>query len=175
MAYGRFYVYCHRKKTDGKCFYIGKGTVGRYKHINGRNSHWNNIVNKHGFTWEILINNISEEKAFELESLICNQIGYENLCNLNQEKGNGGWTRSNETILKLKKPKPKGFGNQISKSKTKYTILQYSLNNIFIKEWDDAYKAAYSINKNSTAIRGCCTGERKTAYGFIWKYKLKTI
>jgi hypothetical protein len=110
MAYGRFYVYCHRKKTDGKCFYIGKGTVGRYKHINGRNSHWNNIVNKHGFTWEILINNISEEKAFELESLICNQIGYENLCNLNQEKGNGGWTRSNETILKLKKPKPKGFG-----------------------------------------------------------------
>ena len=29
----------------------------------------------------------SEEKAFELEANFCKQIGYENLVNLNQEKG----------------------------------------------------------------------------------------
>ena len=120
MEDNRFYVYCHCKKTDGKCFYVGKGCKYRYSDTNGRNLHWNNIVNKHGFTWEILINNISEEKAFELESIICNQIGYENLCNLNQEKGNSGWTISEEqskqrSLVRKGKPKPEGFGEQHSK------------------------------------------------------------
>ena len=77
-----FYIYCHRKKTNGECFYIGKGKGNRYKTSQNRNQHWKNIVNKHGFEAEILINNISEEKAFELESYFCNQIGYENLCNI---------------------------------------------------------------------------------------------
>jgi hypothetical protein len=119
MKNNRFYVYCHRKKTDGKCFYIGKGTGYRYSDIGGRNQYWKNIVNKHGFTWEILINNISEKKAFELEALICNKIGYDNLCNLNQEKGNGGWTISNEqkiqrSLIRKGKPKPEGFGKNHS-------------------------------------------------------------
>jgi hypothetical protein len=25
-----FYIYCHRKKSNGKCFYIGKGKGYRY-------------------------------------------------------------------------------------------------------------------------------------------------
>jgi hypothetical protein len=56
----KFYVYCHCKKIDGKCFYIGKGTGYRYNQKTSRNQYWKNIVNKHGFTWKILINNISE-------------------------------------------------------------------------------------------------------------------
>ena len=62
----------------------------------------------------ILVNNISEEKAFELEAEFCKQIGYKNLCNLNQEKGNGAWTRSEETKQKLKKSKPNGFKQLVS-------------------------------------------------------------
>jgi hypothetical protein len=165
-----FYVYCHRKKTDGKCFYVGKGIGYRYKNHHNRNNHWKNIVNKHGFTWEILINNISEEKAFELESEICKQIGYENLCNLNEEKGNGGWTRSAETILKLKKPKPEGMMNKIHINNMK-PIIQCDLNGNILKEWTSSSDAGKSLNKRSQAISECCQNKRKTAYGYIWKLK----
>lgn len=97
----KFYVYCHRRKTDNKCFYIGKGSGNRYKSKSGRNQYWHNIVNKHGFEAEILVNNITEEKAFELESEFCKQIGYENLCNLHIENGWGGHSKSEETKQKL--------------------------------------------------------------------------
>ncbi len=100
MKYNIFYVYCHRKKTDGKCFYIGKGTRDRYQSKSSRNQHWWNIVNKHDFETEILINNISEQKAFELESYFCTQIGYENLCNIRTENGWGGYTMSESTNQK---------------------------------------------------------------------------
>ena len=96
-----FYVYCHRKKTDGKCFYIGKGTRDRYQSKLSRNQYWWNIVNKYGFETEILVNNISEQKAFELESYFCTQIGYENLCNIRTENGWGGYTMSESTKEKL--------------------------------------------------------------------------
>lgn len=101
----RFYIYCHRKKTDGKCFYIGKGTGNRFKSKNGRNQYWHNIVNKHGFEVIILINNINEEKAFEYESYFCKQIGYENLCNIRKELDNGGYSMSEETKQKISKRK----------------------------------------------------------------------
>jgi hypothetical protein len=113
-----FYVYCHKKLTDGKCFYIGKGKNSRYNSKAGRNKYWWNIVNKYGFESEILINNISEQKAFEIESYFCTQIGYENLCNIRTEKGCGGYTMSESTKKKLSnslKGKPKS-------SQTKYKI-----------------------------------------------------
>ena len=84
MESHQFYVYCHRRKTDGKCFYIGKGKNDRYKTTLGRNQHWHNIVNKHGFEAEILVSGLTELKAFELESEFCKQIGYKNLCNIKQ-------------------------------------------------------------------------------------------
>jgi hypothetical protein len=127
---GRFYVYSHIRKTDKKCFYIGKGTGRRAWYKLDRNQHWYNTVNKHGFETIILVNNISEEKAFELEASFCKQIGYENLVNINQEKGNGAWTRSEETKEKLRKPKPKGFGKLVAERNSK-PVQCIELNKIF--------------------------------------------
>lgn len=95
-----FYVYAHTRKTDGKCFYIGKGKGKRKDSIQSRNQYWKNIVNKHGFESIILVNNISEKKAFELESSFCKQIGYKNLCNLNEQKGRG-YSKNQETKNKI--------------------------------------------------------------------------
>ena len=55
------------------------------------------------------------------------------------------------------------------------TVLQYSLNGEFIKEWDNAYEAAESVSGVRGAVGNiyqCCVGHYKTAYGYVWKYKL---
>jgi hypothetical protein len=41
-----FYVYGHRTKTDGKCFYIDKGKGDRYKTAGGYI--WKKALNKKG-------------------------------------------------------------------------------------------------------------------------------
>lgn len=57
-------------------------------------------------------------------------------------------------------------------------IIQKDLNNVQIREFNSFYEAAENINitgnKDSTKknIHACCKGKRKTAYGFIWVYKI---
>jgi hypothetical protein len=103
MLNKKYYVYIHQKLTDGKCFYVGKGTKDRYKNLGGRNQHWHNVANKHGFKSIIIVSELTEEKAFELESIICNQIGYKNLVNIRTENGWGGYTMSETTKNKIRK------------------------------------------------------------------------
>jgi hypothetical protein len=50
-------------------------------------------------------------------------------------------------------------------------ILQIDANGIVLSEWPSAQVAAKSMGKTSAHISATCRGSRKTAYGFIWKYK----
>lgn len=62
-----FYVYVHRKKTNGEVFYVGKGRNSRAKVQSNKSDFWNKIVRKHGYTIEIVLGNLQEWYAFELE------------------------------------------------------------------------------------------------------------
>ena len=55
-------------------------------------------------------------------------------------------------------------------------VIQFDLKGNFIKEWDSPLEFGEQINaKNlnsiSRHIYQVCRGERKTAFGFIWKFK----
>lgn len=109
--------------------------------------------------------------------------------------------RNNKISKKTKgKPKPKGFGKKVSKSKTgKYfsqehknniskgklgkkqpqsfldkmykPIDQFDKENNLIKTWRSIEEAANSNPKWKRSNISCClTGKSKTAYGFIFKY-----
>jgi group I intron endonuclease len=67
-----------------------------------------------------------------------------------------GISRSAEVVEKMKKP-----------------ILQYSLDNNFIKEWDSLSGAAKELNIYVGCINNCLRGRTKSSYGFVWKYKNK--
>ena len=50
-------------------------------------------------------------------------------------------------------------------------ILQYSKNNKFIREWENAEQVKRELGYEANNIRSVCRGKRKLANGYIWKYK----
>jgi hypothetical protein len=52
-------------------------------------------------------------------------------------------------------------------------VIQYSKNNIYIKEWNSIHEATRELCfKDISNIVACCKGRRKSAYGFIWRYAI---
>ena len=191
----KFYVYAHQRLTDGKCFYIGKGTGNRAKDTNNRNKYWRNVAAKHGFKAVILVNNISEDKAFELEKEFIRQIGRENLVNLT-DGGDGvsGLAHSEETRQKISKAK-KGkkspnFGKQHSaetrqkiskakkgkqlseehRAKISKPVLQYTKNGQFLAKFNSISESSRVTGIRHGNISNCCLGKNKSAGGYVWKF-----
>jgi len=56
--------------------------------------------------------------------------------------------------------------------KFRFKVLQYTLDNVFIKEWKGITEAIKELNLPKSAnskIYEVCFNKRKSAYGFIWK------
>ncbi len=93
------------------------------------------------------------------------------------ENKNFGKKRSIEVINNIKngiKNLPLNIKNKIKKAvseKNSKPVLQYAKNMILLKEWESAKKVQDSININRNHISECCSKKRKSAGGFIWKYK----
>lgn len=51
------------------------------------------------------------------------------------------------------------------------TILQYSLDGKFIKEWGSQNLAAKTLGYQQKSLSDCANGKTKSAYGYIWKHK----
>lgn len=49
-------------------------------------------------------------------------------------------------------------------------ILQYSLTDEFIREWDSATQASIELGISSSGINSVCNKARNKSGGFIWKY-----
>lgn len=58
-----FYVYFHRKMTDGEIFYVGKGRGNRAWSVDGRTRAWVKVVADHGRIVEIYRDNLPEALA----------------------------------------------------------------------------------------------------------------
>lgn len=97
-----FYVYVHRRSTDGRVFYVGKGKGRRAWTAQGRSNYWRNIVAKHGLIVEIVQDAMQEWWAFEMECELIALYGRENLCNLTDGgEGPSGFLKSAETKRKI--------------------------------------------------------------------------
>lgn len=80
----RYYVYIHRKASDGAPFYVGKGAVRarhkvqtfeRSKDRVSRNKAWLSTVAEHGVTVEIVMSCQTDAEAQEQEARLIAEIG----------------------------------------------------------------------------------------------------
>ena len=55
--------------------------------------------------------------------------------------------------------------------KTTKQILQYTKDLIFVKEWNGSHEIERVLNYHRSNICKCCSNKRKTAHGYIWKWK----
>lgn len=85
----------------------------------------------------------------------------ENL-NLMTPKENTNWGTAIERAAK----------KRINGKKSK-PVLQYDLQDNFIKEYPSIRQAERETGFNQGHISECCNGKRKTAHGFKWRYKAK--
>lgn len=78
---------------------------------------------------------------------------------------------------KLKSPLSENHKRKISESVSGVnhsqakTVLQFSKDMIFIREWDYIKQAADELNIDNSAITKCCKEKKKSAGGYVWKYK----
>lgn len=96
-----FYVYVHRRADTNKVFYVGKGKRDRAT-SKQRNQYWKRIVALYGYTIEIVINGMQENKAHQLEMELISFYGKENLANLTDGgEGRSGSKHSESTKKKI--------------------------------------------------------------------------
>ena len=61
-------------------------------------------------------------------------------------------------------------GKRIARSKSK-KVLQFKPDGTFVKEWKSTKDVERNLGFNHANISACCRNIRKSAYGYIWKYK----
>ncbi len=192
-----FIVYIHIRSDINEPFYVGKGIPKRDRSKYGRNQYWHNIVNKNNgiFEYKILFEGLSEKDALlkerEIELELRNK-GYilTNIAECGVKAGTTGMKHSEESKRKISEGlkghvspnKGKKMSKESSEKKSKSmmgvmnkSILQYDLQDNFIKEWSSISEAYLSLNKKITngCINLACKGKIKTAFGYKWEYKNK--
>ena len=50
-------------------------------------------------------------------------------------------------------------------------VLQFTLDNILVKEYPSAHQVERELGFAQTNISACCNGKYKQMYGYIWRYK----
>ena len=131
------------------------------------------VTNRYGYSYVILCKN-GKVKSFLVHRLVAEAfiqnndnlpcVNHKDECKTNNNVENLEWCSEKYNC---------NFGtrNERVSKKLSKSILQYTLDGEFVKEWKSAKQAEREGGFSSANITACCRGERKTHQNFIWKYK----
>ena len=113
----------------------------------------------HRLVWEAFNGTIPE--GYEVNHI--NEVKTDNrLSNLNLMTHKENMNYGSRTERSAKKQ----INGKLSK-----VVLQFTLDNILVKEYQSAHQVERELGFNRGNICSCCNGKLKTAHGFIWRYK----
>lgn len=120
------------------------------------------------------INTIRTDNRIENLRWVTRSENNRNPITMTKYRKKGEYTHSEATKRKIaltsKGRKCKSTTISILRQKG-YPVLQFSREGIFIKEFKSPYYAQEETGAWKSHIISCCGNKRKTAGGFIWKYK----
>lgn len=146
-----FYVYLHRKATDGSVFYVGKGKGHRAWSRSGRSDWWVNISNKNGVVVEVCQDGMIEDMAFLLEMWLIAKLRFQGAGIVNISIGG------------------EGSSGHISTSRK----IVYCSNGM---KFDSAQAASDWLvsqgnnNASYSSVSMCANGHISSSYGLGWSY-----
>lgn len=176
----KFYVYVHRRGSDGKVFYVGKGSGKRLKDAYGRSSHWNRVAAKHGWTAHKVASFNSEMCAFSLEVAIIAFLGRNHLTNATD--GGEGVSIPSEYVREKMRLAKIGKKPSYSKDPEKWrearlktaSALRIPIVSSMGETFESGKHAVKFLKENGfpTASAGniasCVNGNMKSAYKRTW-------
>ncbi len=180
-----YYTYIHYKVDTKEPFYIGKGKKKRYLDKRDRNNYWNNIVNKHGFTSEIISVFDNEVDALNHEIFLIDTfklLGYK-LANLtNGGEGTSGFPLPDHIKEAQRKRfrEDKEFADRCTAHfkkfydnpelncnyKGKIVAISIATGKELVF---NGQKELVSFGFQSSKVYACLSGKRKTHKGFKFK------
>ena len=101
---------------------------------------------------------IEGDKGKTINMVIFNEDG-----SINKEKSTIEWVTAKENC---------NYGTciqRVAKALSK-SVLQFSKSGEFVREWESANEAGRN-GYDFRNVSACCLGKRKSAYGYIWRYK----
>lgn len=145
-----FYVYLHRRATDGSVFYVGKGKGSRgWAHNRSYNSEWVDVAGTHGVLVQIYEDNLTIRRAFEVEKDLIDYFGMDALTNIKAGCVHRGGNIGTSSI-------PVECSNGMAFQSATEAAQWCS---------DNGYPKAHQ-----SAISLCCAGKIGSSYGHDWKY-----
>lgn len=157
-------IYQHRRNDTGEVFYVGLGSIKRPYTKKSRNKYWHNIVNKCGYTIEVLIINLSKDEVIKLEVGLIEYYGIDNLCNMTT--GGECTTFTKEVRENMSKSRPSTLtilhrksisDSLIGKHQKGKSVIDINTN----KEYDSLTKACLDLKLSFYAVNSQLVGYRK--------------
>jgi len=118
-----FYVYVHRRATDGAIFYVGKGKRARLTSAKNRNIWWQRTADKYGWTAQKIFQNLTEECALSIEKMLIATLR-DQLSNITDGgQGVSGLCHSEKTKSQLKALADKQWSDECAREKRRLQTL----------------------------------------------------
>lgn len=201
MDGNKYYVYLHKRKSDGTIFYVGKGCGVRAKVKSGRSKHWLSTVKKHGYIIDFAFTDLTSDEAKRIEKELIKNLRQSGASIVNISSGGDGGldcemytkeTKEKMRAAKLGKKQMPGhaaksasakIGKKQPKSAVDYVIglKKKKVINSDGEVFESASFAAREISAklgikaSQGTISMACRGERFEAYGKAWSYDLSKL